>query len=220
MIIAIDGPAASGKSTVARGLARRLDLLFLDTGAMYRAVALEVLARKIDPTDGDACEQLADTLVLTFDGDERIMIDGRPGEPDVRSAEVTRVVSEVAAHPGVRRALVTKQRIIADRAPRGLVAEGRDTTSVVFPGADHKFFLIASSRERARRRALEEGTPARIDEIQSEIERRDAYDSTRADSPLIQTQDALAVETDERSPQDVEELLVASIQAPQNGVSA
>jgi cytidylate kinase len=197
MIIAIDGPAGAGKSTVARGVARELGLPFLDTGAMYRAVTLVVLARGIDPAGGEGCGRVARELALSFDAAGHVLIDGEAGEPAIRGREVTAAVSTVSAHPGVRRAIVAQQRALAAAGP-GLVAEGRDTTTVVFPAAEHKFFLIATPRERARRRALEQGelgVPGRAEAIQAEIERRDALDSSRADSPLVQAPDAVVVDT-------------------------
>jgi cytidylate kinase len=194
MIIAIDGPAGAGKSTVAREVARALGLVYLDTGAMYRAVTLSALEGGIDPADGEACGRLACELDLTFDQSGHVHIDGRPGEPAIRGAEVTGAVSTVSAHASVRRAVVAMQRALAQS--RGLVAEGRDTTTVVFPDADHKFFLTASESERARRRARELGQENRIESVQDELERRDRQDSSRAHSPLVQAPDAHLVETD------------------------
>ena len=204
MIIAIDGPAGSGKSTVARALAARLGLTFLDTGAMYRAVTLTVLERNLDPADGSVCGRVADELDLGFDAEGRILIGGEPGEPRIRSPRVDREVSVVAAHPEVRRAVGPKQRTIASAtdptggaaARRGVVAEGRDTTTVVFPGADHKFFLSASLDERARRRARQDGRTEQVTEVQADIERRDHLDSTRSNSPLALAVDAEQIDTD------------------------
>lgn len=211
MIVAIDGPAASGKSTVARALAARLGLPFLDTGSMYRAVTLKVLERGLDPTDGEACAAVAEAIALDYDGDGRIRIDGQPGEPHIRGAEVNRHVSRVSAHPGVRRAIVPKQRALAEQ--RGAVAEGRDTTTVVFPEADHKFFLTASPRERARRRAAEEDRVHEVEAIQAAIERRDARDRERPDSPLRRSPDALQVDTDDLTPEQVVERLLEHLGA-------
>ncbi|TDJ65930.1 MAG: (d)CMP kinase [Planctomycetota bacterium] len=206
MIIAIDGPAASGKSTVARAVAERLGLTFLDTGAMYRAVTWKVQRMGLDPTDQGACARVAHDVDLRFDESGAIQIDGAPGEPAIRSPEVTRAVSLVSAHPGVRRAIVPKQRAIA--AVGGVVAEGRDTTTVVFPNAGHKFFLIADSRERARRRAVQEGRPGAEAEIQRELEERDHLDSTRAVSPLVQAPGSARIDTtDLTSDQVVAEIL-------------
>jgi len=206
MIIAIDGPAGAGKSTVARSVARELGLGFLDTGALYRAVTLAVLQRVVDPLDGAACAAVARELALGFDADGRVEIDGELGEPDIRSDTVTRNVSAVSAHPQVRRAVDERQRELAasfERRLGGAVVEGRDTTTVVFPGADHKFFLIASARERARRRALETGDADRLDEILRDIERRDRLDSARAHAPLRRAEDAIVVDTDGKPVPDV-----------------
>lgn len=208
MIVAIDGPAASGKSTVARALAARLGLSFLDTGAMYRAVTVAALERGIDPADGEACARIASELDLRFDEEGRILIDGEPGEPRIRGPEVDAHVSVVAAHSSVRRALVPMQR---EAAAAGAVAEGRDTTTVVFPAADHKFFLIASPSERARRRARQEGHPEREGEYARALERRDRLDSTRGDSPLRRGDDTELIETDGLAPEEVVDRLVARV---------
>ena len=213
MIIAIDGPAASGKSTAARSLAKELGLTFLDTGAMYRAVTLEVQRQGVDPCDVDACSEVAAGIELGFDDAGRVLIAGEPGEPAIRGQIVTGMVSFVAAHAGVRRAIVPKQREIAARS--GVVAEGRDTTTVVFPNADHKFFLLASAAERARRRALEEGHPERAAEIEIDIERRDRLDSEREDSPLLQAKDAVVIDTDGSSPDEVLATMLRAVRAGQ-----
>ena len=210
MIIAIDGPAASGKSTVARALARLLNLTFLDTGAMYRAVTLRVLEAGENLDDEQACGHLAAELDLSFDEQGRVLIDGDPGEPQIRGADVTAAVSTVAAHALVRAAIVPKQQAIAARG--GAVAEGRDTTTVVFPEADHKFYLVASPQERGRRRARERGEPERAEEYALEIERRDRLDRNREHSPLRQAQDATRVDTDGCTPEQVCEILLGQIQ--------
>lgn len=211
MIIAIDGPAGVGKSTVARSVARALGLTFLDTGAMYRAVTLEALRRGIDPGEAGGCTELARSLALAFDDEGRIQIDGKPGEPDVRSTEVSRAVSEVSAHPGVRAVIVDLQRAMGE-AWGGLVAEGRDTTTVVFPHATHKFFLKASSEERARRRARELGRTD-VDAVREAMERRDHLDSTRDASPLRQAPDAFVVDTGGRPSEDVVREVLEVIEA-------
>lgn len=214
MIIAIDGPAGAGKSTVGRRVAEELGLAFLDTGAMYRAITLVALERGVHPSDADACTEVARTTTLTFGDDARIRIDGRPGEPAIRSRTVTLNVSAVSAHAGVREAVVAHQRRIAD-ALGGVVAEGRDTTTVVFPRADHKFFLVASSAERARRRALEEGHGPDSPEyglIREDIERRDRLDTTRAHSPLRQAEDAVVVDVDDLGVEDVVGRILAHVQ--------
>jgi cytidylate kinase len=194
-IIAIDGPAASGKSTVAKIVARELGLTFLDTGAMYRAVTLAALRRGVDPHDAEGCAAVARAIRLSFDARGAILIDGQPGEPAIRGEEVTRAVSPVSAHPAVRAAVVPLQRIEAERRG-GLVAEGRDIGSVVFPDADFKFYVDASSEERARRRVLELKTPERFDEVHQSIRLRDHLDSTRKDSPLTVARGAIVIKTD------------------------
>jgi cytidylate kinase len=212
MIIAIDGPAGAGKSTVARALARELGLVFLDTGAMYRAVTLEALRRGVDPQDAAGCEEVARSLALDFDAEGRVRIDGEPGEPAIRTAAVDAAVSAVSAHPGVRRAIVPLQRAVAERGP-GVVAEGRDTATVVFPGADHKFYLTASAAERARRRAAQTGRADERAEIQADIERRDALDSSRGDSPLRRAPGAEEVDTDGLSIGEVVRALLERVRA-------
>lgn len=209
MIIAIDGPAAAGKSTIARRLASALDLAFLDTGAMYRAVTWAALERDVPTDDAEGCARLARELVLDFDSAGRVLIDGRPGEPGIRSAAVDDAVSQVSAHPAVRRAIVPKQREVAER--RGVVAEGRDIGTVVFPNADHKFFLVASAAERARRRAAQIGRPQDEASIEAALIRRDELDSTRADSPLVRADDAVLVETDGLGVDQVVEALLSRV---------
>lgn len=199
MIIAMDGPAGAGKSTVARRVARELGLTFLDTGAMYRAITLLALERDVHPSDAAGCAAIARATALGFDADGNVLIDGRPGEPDVRSRTVTLNVSAVSAHPAVREAVVARQRALAAEGP-GVVAEGRDVTTVVFPEADHKFFLDASRGERARRRAVQEGVEPddleALAAIRTDIERRDRLDRTRACSPLVQAPDAVLIRAD------------------------
>lgn len=207
MIIAIDGPAGAGKSTVARELARVLGITYLDTGAMYRAVTLSALERGVDPADAEACGALARALELAFDEHSRILIDGVPGEPAIRSERVTTRVSQVSAHPGVREAVVARQRALADQ--RDLVAEGRDTTTVVFPEAEHKFFLTADEAERARRRARELGEPGAVEDVRRSMSERDRLDSTRAHSPLRQDPDAVRIDTDGLDVQSVVRRILA-----------
>lgn len=211
LVVAIDGPSAAGKSTVARLLARRLGLTFLDTGAMYRAVTLVCLERGIDPDDEQACGQVAAELALSFDSEGHVHIGERPGEPDIRSPEVDRHVSAVSAHAAVRESVVEAQRKVA-RESGNLVAEGRDTTTVVFPDATHKFYLTASAAERAQRRAAQNGQAHRAAEIQAELERRDSFDSGREHSPLVQAHDALEIVTDGLQLEEVVERLFAAVE--------
>lgn len=209
MIVAIDGPAASGKSTVAQRVAASLGVAFLDTGAMYRAVTLEVQSRGLDPADEQACGTLAEELQIGFTPSGEILIDGQPGEPRIRGPKIDGDVSTVAAHPRVRHAIVAIQRSMGGR--QSLVAEGRDTTTVVFPDADHKFFLVASPAERGRRRAVQEGFPERAARYAEDLARRDEMDSSRAHSPMRQAADATRVETDKLSADQVADVLLSWI---------
>ncbi len=191
LVIAIDGPAGSGKSTVSRALADRLGVDRLDTGAMYRAVAWATLDRHIDAADGEAVADLARSVVITV-GD-RVEVDGRDVTEAIRGPEVNRVVSVVAANPGVRSVLVERQRQwIAER--EAAVVEGRDIGSVVFPDAKIKVYLTASPDERARRRP-EEGSVA--------LSRRDRLDSTRSASPLGVAGGARVIDTTGREVEDI-----------------
>jgi CMP/dCMP kinase len=190
-VIAIDGPAGSGKSTVSRALAARLGVDRLDTGAMYRAVAWAALDRQIDPGDRGAVAELARSLGIAI-GD-RIEVDGMDVTDAIRGPEVSGAVSEVAANAGVRAVLVRRQRQwVADRG--GGVVEGRDIGSVVFPDADVKIYLTASADERARRRP-EEGADA--------LSRRDRLDSTRSTSPLGVADGARVIDTTDRQVEDI-----------------
>lgn len=219
MLIAIDGPAGAGKSSVARAVAAALGIRWLDTGAMYRAVALLVARAGADPRDERACASVARDARLDFDARGQLAIDGDLAGQALRSREVGAIVSLVAEHPAVRESMVAKQRAFA-AAWGGLVAEGRDMTSVVFPHAEHKFYLGASSAERARRRAAQEGVsddPARVDEIQREIETRDRIDSTRACSPLVRVADAIYIDTDVLSERAVIDTVLARIRKGSRG---
>jgi cytidylate kinase len=197
LVIAIDGPAGSGKSTVARAVAALLGWSFLDTGAMYRGVTCEALFRGVDVTDSSAVATLAEDVTLTTL--PRVTVDGRDVEDEIRSDEVNVAVSVVAANPAVRAAMVERQREWAAAQPIGTVVEGRDITTVVFPHASVKIFLTASLEERARRRR---------DEGENSVARRDEADSTRVASPLRQADDALVLDTTGRDVDDVAQEIV------------
>jgi cytidylate kinase len=196
-VIAIDGPAGSGKSSVARAVAHDLGWSFLDTGAMYRAVTFEAVSRGVDVNDADAVAAIAETATLTTL--PRVTINGRDVEDDIRTDEINVGVSVVAANPRVRAAMVSRQRDLAAAQPLGTVVEGRDITTVVFPDASVKIFLTASLEERARRRG-EEG--------EDSVARRDEADSTRAASPLRQADDAIVLDTTGRDVEDVAQEIV------------
>ena len=196
-VVAIDGPVGSGKSTVAKAVASRLGLPYLESGAMYRVVAWAAIQRGIDPEAADALITLA--AELDMDVGEQVVVDGKDVTGELRSPEVGRAVSAVAATPGVRTELVRRQREWVE-AKGGAVVEGRDIGSVVFPDADVKVFLTASAAERARRREL--------DETPDDLARRDLIDSTRAVSPLVVAQGATVVDTTGRPIDDVVDEIV------------
>jgi len=195
-VIAIDGPAGSGKSTVARALAERLGLAYLDTGAMYRSVAFAAIRRNLDPADAEAVTRLAEQVEITVD-DTAVMVDGVDATVEIRGPAVTQAVSVVAANPGVRKEMVRRQREWA-HAQGGGVVEGRDIGTVVFPEADLKVFLTARDDERARRRSQEVRDLA-YDEVAADLARRDQVDSTRAASPLTKAEDAVEIDTSDMS---------------------
>jgi cytidylate kinase len=209
LVVAIDGPSGSGKSTIARGIACRLGLRVLDTGAMYRAVAQGVLEHHGDLEDGAACAALAQDHVIVVEGGVTT-IDGRDVSAEIRGPEVTAAVSAVAAHPGVRSVLVAQQRAWVREHGAGVV-EGRDIGTVVFPAARLKVFLTASDEVRARRRQLDEAASARavnVDDVRSALARRDAIDSGRVASPLRAADDAIVVDTTDRDIDSIVDELV------------
>jgi cytidylate kinase len=190
-VIAIDGPAGAGKSTIARALARHLGLEYLDTGAMYRAVTFAALRRGIDPGDVDRVAALARDLDLVV-GDQGVQVDGFDATAAIRTPEINAAVSAVAANSGVRAEMRARQQAWARQRDGGVI-EGRDIGSVVFPDAELKLHLTASPRTRAERRVAEAGGD--VDEIEAAIRRRDELDSTRADSPLTEADGAVLVDT-------------------------
>jgi cytidylate kinase len=191
-VIAIDGPAGSGKSTVARAVAKRLELRYLDTGAMYRAVAFAVLRNGEDPADRDFAARTARDIELDV-GLDKVMVNGVDATIEIRGPEVTRAVSAVAANADVRRELVSRQREWAERNGGG-VLEGRDIGTVVFPNAELKIYLTADPEERARRRA-KEVIDLDYETVAADIARRDALDSGRKADPLTEAADAVIVDT-------------------------
>ncbi|HVS01622.1 MAG TPA: (d)CMP kinase [Thermoanaerobaculia bacterium] len=218
-VVAIDGPAGVGKSTVTRKLAERLGLPYLDTGAMYRAVALAASRRGVDAEDETAVDELAAgtdlALELGADGHAAILLDGVSVAPHIRSQEIGELASRLAACSPVRRRLVGLQREFG-RA-HGAVLEGRDIGSVVFPETPWKFFLDARPEVRVQRRLEQlrrQGRPADRRQVAREVAARDARDSQRADSPLRRDAGSVVVDTSELSPQEVVERLVELIDDP------
>lgn len=199
-VVAIDGPAGAGKSTVARRLAERLGLLYLDTGAMYRAVSLFFLRKGIPPQDELVCPRLSE-LGLRLEGG-RVYLCGEDVTEAIRSPEVDRSVSLYAAIGCVRELMAKLQREIVE-ASGGGVAEGRDMGTAVFPDATLKVFLWASPEERAKRRLLERGEGLSFDEVLEDMRRRDELDSTRAINPLRRAEDALFLDTTSMSIEEV-----------------
>jgi cytidylate kinase len=211
-VIAVDGPAGTGKSSVSRALARALGARYLDTGAMYRIVTLAVLRAGIDPSDGDAVAAAVDDvdLAVGYDPDEdHCLLAGEDVSAEIRGAAVTRAVSAVSAVPAVRARLVDLQRRLVDGAG-SVVVEGRDIGTVVLPDADVKIFLTASAEERARRRNVQNvtnGLPDDYASVLADVRRRDHLDSTRAVSPLRAAADAVVVDTSDMTETDVVALL-------------
>jgi cytidylate kinase len=198
MIIAIDGPAGSGKSTLGRMLARALNLLYIDTGSMYRAVALATIETGLDPTNSEAVTDLAQRVDIHLEGDPdslRVWLEGCDVTERIREDDITATSSIVSSIPGVRRAMVARQR---EMGQRGAVMNGRDIGTVVFPDADWKFFLDAAPEARAVRRFMEDklvNPCATLEQTLAEINERDRRDSTRADSPLKIAADAIVIDS-------------------------
>lgn len=203
-VIAIDGPAGSGKSTVARALAKALGLHYLDTGAMYRSVAFAALRRGIDPAEGEPVARIAREFDLRLDEDGTVRVDGVDATIEIRGPEVTRAVSLVAANPAVREQMVSRQREWANRHGGG-VLEGRDIGTVVFPDAVLKIYLDASPEVRAARRS-QEVTEQSYDVVAADLARRDALDQGREASPLQTAGDAVVIDTSNLS---VEQIVAA-----------
>ncbi len=198
LIIAIDGPSGAGKSTLGRMLARELGLLYIDTGSMYRAVALAVIESTINETDDVAVGSLASRIDIDLAGDPdslRVTLEGDDVTDRIRDEDVTQMSSIISTIPAVRRAMVQRQR---ELGKRGAVLNGRDIGTVVFPNADIKFFLDAVPEERAERRLAEErehNTNATYEQTFADIIERDRRDTTRADSPLVVADDAIVIDS-------------------------
>jgi len=209
-VIAIDGPAGSGKSTVGRRLADRLDLTYLDTGAMYRAVAFAAIRNQIDPADEQPVGALARSVDLRVDH-HGVFVDGVDATIEIRGPEVSRAVSMVASNTEVREELRARQRAWASDHGGGVI-EGRDIGSVVFPDAVLKVYLTADPAVRAQRRA-KEMTDLDYDEVAADIARRDAADRGRTDSPLVQPDGAVSVDTSALGIDAVVELLAELVES-------
>ncbi|MBI4342421.1 MAG: (d)CMP kinase [Candidatus Omnitrophica bacterium] len=218
MVITIDGPAGVGKSTAAKTLARRLGLMYLDTGATYRTLAYAARRRQLHPVaDADRIAELARQLPIELrvrdDGSLQVRLSGEDISAAIRTEEVTEAAALVSQHPPVRRALVKRQRELADR--HGVVVEGRDTGSVVFPKASHKFFLDADPEVRAHRRQRElarlYGARSPIAQIREQLHFRDGLDRTRRVGPLVKPRGAIAINTTHRTINQVVQMMLRHI---------
>ncbi|MGC9971370.1 MAG: (d)CMP kinase [Bryobacteraceae bacterium] len=210
VVVAIDGPAGAGKSTLTRRVAGKLGFVYIDSGAMYRAVALEALRTGTDLDDEARLERLAREARIEFEpGGSRVLLDGEDVSAAIRAPEISPAASRVSVFSGVRRALVEKQREMG--AAASVVMEGRDIGSVVFPDAEVKIYLDADPAVRAERRVREmeeKGQTLEAAEVEREIRERDRRDSTRADSPLVRAPDAVYVDTTSMSVEEVEQAIL------------
>jgi cytidylate kinase len=217
MIIAIDGPSGAGKSTLGKMLAKKLNLLYLDTGAMYRAVALSALRHRVSLDDAEHVAEIAETAKIDLIGEPdslKVLLDEDDVTVEIRTLEVAQAASVVSTISEVRRVMVEHQRAIGLSTANGCVLEGRDIGSVVFPNADIKFFLTAKPEARARRRFEEDKTKGRVstyEQTLAEINERDERDVTREDSPLTISEDAVVIDTSELDLTEVFEQMLAKI---------
>jgi CMP/dCMP kinase len=211
--VAIDGPAGAGKSTVAREIAKRLNLKYLDTGAMYRAITLKAYREKTNLADPQAVQDLLDKTSISIDNHKDVYLDDENVSEEIRMAHVNELVSPVSAIPAVRRHLVALQQSIATESER-IIMEGRDIGSRVMPDAELKIYLDASVEERARRRNKEQhekGFGLPLEKVITEISNRDRIDSGREDSPLTRVTDAVAVDTTGMSFEEVVDSIIKHI---------
>ena len=219
MIIAIDGPSGAGKSTLGKMLAKQLDLLYLDTGAMYRALALSVVRHQVSFDDVGHVAELAETAKIELVGEPdslQVLLDGDDVTAEIRTLEAAQAASVVSTISEVRKIMVEHQRAIGERAPNGCVLEGRDIGTVVFPNAEFKFFLTARPEARARRRFEEDKAKGRIstyEQTLAEINERDERDVSRQDSPLTIADDAIVIDTSELDLTEVFEQMLNKITA-------
>lgn len=204
-MIAIDGPSGAGKSTAGKALAARLGYVFIDTGAMYRALALKALARRVSLVDGEALAALLrETRIELVDGGLGVRLDGEDATAAIRTREVSAAASRVSTHTPVRREMVARQQALGRQG--GVVLDGRDIGTAVFPDADVKFYVDADPRRRALRRQQElqaAGVESRLEAIEAEIRERDHLDSTRQDSPLTRAAGAVHLDTTSLTPEQV-----------------
>ena len=209
LVIAIDGPAGAGKSTISKIIAKRLNINYIDTGAMYRAVTLKCLQNNVNIENEAEVIELAKKTDIDF-RDNNIYLDGKVVNEEIRTIEVTNNVSNVAKIKEVRYLMVDVQREIGTR--NSVILDGRDIGSYVFPNADYKFYLIATPEERGNRRYKEKGVEVKLEDVISDIIRRDEIDSNREFAPLVKADDAIEIDTTGKTIDDVVEAVIEKIQ--------
>lgn len=212
MVIAIDGPAGSGKSTVAKLIAKKLGIVYIDTGAMYRALAYKAYSMGISFEDEKSIAKLAEAIEIELEG-EKVLLDGIRVDEHIRMPVINENVSKVARIKQVRDIMVMHQREMGRK--RSVVMDGRDIGTHVFPDASFKFFLVADLEERARRRSLEliqKGYEVEFSEIKRELENRDIQDSTREASPLVRAHDAVEIDTTSKTAEEVADTIIGFVE--------
>jgi cytidylate kinase len=214
LVVAIDGPSGAGKSTAGRALAERLGYTFVDTGAMYRALALKALENGLDLGSEEQLSELArSTRIELVSGGRAVFLDGRDVTPAIRSRDVSAASSRISVHPSVRRDMVARQRAMGHEG--GIVLDGRDIGTAVFPDAEVKFYVDADPVRRAERRHVEmeaAGAKADLVSVERDLRARDHADSTREDSPLVRAEDAIYLDTTTLIPAEVVERMLAAIE--------
>ena len=210
--IAIDGPSAAGKSTIAKSLAKQLNYIHLDTGAMYRSTAYKAVCSQISLEDENALVEMLKNTDIKLTPEGKVFLDGEDVSSSIRTDQISLAASSVSRHPLVRSELVARQQKMAEK--KGFIMDGRDIGTVVLPNADYKFYIIASVEERARRRYLElesKGIHQEYDELVKDIEARDYQDRTRKIAPLRKADDAILIDTDNLNEKEVFEKIIGII---------
>jgi CMP/dCMP kinase len=211
MMIAIDGPAGSGKTTTARALAKRMNMFYLDTGATYRALTYKALEKNIEPSDEESLKELAESINIVMDSD-KVYLDGVDVSSQIRNPRIDKNISQVVVHLGVRQTMRKLQRSLS--AGKDCVVEGRDTTTVVFPEAEYQFYLDADPLKRAKRRHAElqdKKIDIDLEEVESDLNKRDCADKSRENCPLLVSDRAIIVDTTDLSVEGTVDAIIAYI---------